>query len=66
MLADNSRLSRSPTRTRLKNGARRFVAEDDGSFGMGRMTQLKSRLQNPDAFIQAFRKYDDAVGWLMR
>ena len=51
-------------RDKIAGSRAAILAEDDGGFGMGRMTQLKSRLQNPDAFIQAFRNYDEAVAWL--
>ena len=42
------------------NSVAAIVVSDDAAFGMGRMTELR----NPDATIQTFRSYDDAVAWL--
>ena len=33
-------------------------------FGMGRMTELKTKLGNPRATIRPFRAYAEAVRWL--
>jgi hypothetical protein len=41
-----------------------IVVRDDSGFGMGRMTELKASLENPDAMIRPFRDYDEAVRWL--
>ena len=41
-----------------------IVVRDDSGFGMGRMTELKASLENPDAMIRPFRDYDQAVRWL--
>jgi hypothetical protein len=41
-----------------------IVVRDDSGFGMGRMTELKASIDNPDAAIRPFRQYDDAVRWL--
>jgi len=41
-----------------------IVVRDDTGFGMGRMTELKASIENPDAAIRPFRDYDDAVNWL--
>jgi hypothetical protein len=40
------------------------LVSDDAGFGMARMMELKSQLDNPTATIRAFRTYDDAVRWL--
>ena len=46
-------------------GTRAAIAvRDDSGFGMGRMTELKASLENPDAMIRPFRGYDEAVRWL--
>jgi hypothetical protein len=41
-----------------------IVVRDDSGFGMGRMTELKASIENPDAAIRPFRDYDDAGRWL--
>jgi hypothetical protein len=41
-----------------------IVVRDDTGFGMGRMTELKASIENPDAAIRPFRDYHDAVHWL--
>lgn len=41
-----------------------IVVRDDSGFGMGRMTELRASIENPDAVIRPFRVYDDAVRWL--
>ena len=41
-----------------------IVVRDDSGFGMGRMTELRASVDNPDASIRPFRDYDDAVRWL--
>ena len=41
-----------------------IVVRDDSGFGMGRMTELRASVDNPDAMIRPFRDYDDAVRWL--
>ena len=41
-----------------------IVVKDDSGFGMGRMTELKSALENPDSTIRVFRSYDEGVRWL--
>jgi hypothetical protein len=41
-----------------------IVVRDDTGFGMGRMTELRASVDNPDATIRPFRDYDDAVRWL--
>ena len=41
-----------------------IVVNDDAGFGMGRMTQMKAALENPDSTIRVFRSYEDAVRWL--
>jgi hypothetical protein len=41
-----------------------IVVRDDSGFGMGRMTELKSALDNPASAIRVFRDYDEAVRWL--
>ena len=41
-----------------------IVVSDDAAFGMGRMTELKSQLDNADSTIRVFRSYDAAVPWL--
>jgi hypothetical protein len=40
------------------------VVTDDAAFGMARMVELKSQLDNPSAAIRVFRTYEDAVRWL--
>ena len=40
------------------------VVSDDSGFGMGRMTELKSALDNPGSTIRVFRSYDEGVRWL--
>ena len=47
-------------REALADSVAAIVADDDAGFGMARMTALR----NPDATIEAFRSYDDAVAWL--
>jgi len=41
-----------------------IVVKDDSGFGMGRMTELKSALENPASTIRVFRDYDEGVRWL--
>ena len=41
-----------------------IVVNDDAVFGMGRMTQLRSRLEMPNTTVRLFRRYDEAVAWL--
>jgi hypothetical protein len=41
-----------------------IVVGDDSGFGMGRMTELKSALENPASTIRVFRNYDEGVRWL--
>jgi hypothetical protein len=41
-----------------------IVVRDATGFGMGRMTELKASVDNPNAAIRPFRDYDDAVRWL--
>jgi hypothetical protein len=41
-----------------------IVVGDDSGFGMGRMTELKSALENPASTIRVFRDYDEGVRWL--
>ncbi len=41
-----------------------IVVRDDTGFGMGRMTELKASIENPNAAIRPFRDYDGAVRWL--
>jgi len=41
-----------------------IVVRDDSGFGMARMTELKSALENPASTIRVFRDYDEAVRWL--
>jgi hypothetical protein len=40
------------------------AVSDDGAFGMGRMMELKSQLDNPTSTIRVFRSHDEAVRWL--
>jgi hypothetical protein len=44
----------------LLNSLRAILVSDDAGFGMARMTALR----NPDATIQTFRSYEQAVAWL--
>jgi hypothetical protein len=41
-----------------------IVVSDEVSFGMGRMTELRTELRNPDSTRRTFRGYDEAVAWL--
>lgn len=41
-----------------------IVVSDDSGFGMGRMTELKSALENPASTIRVFRSYDEGARWL--
>lgn len=41
-----------------------IVVSDDASFGMGRMTELRTELTNPASKRRTFRDYDAAVRWL--
>ncbi len=41
-----------------------IVVSDDASFGMGRMTELRTELTNPGSKRRTFRDYDAAVSWL--
>jgi hypothetical protein len=40
------------------------VVSDDGAFGMSRMTEIKSSVENPDIAICTFRRYEEAEAWL--
>jgi hypothetical protein len=48
----------------LGGSRRAILVKDDAGFGMGRMTELTSALENPDSAIHVFRSYDEAVSWL--
>jgi hypothetical protein len=53
------------THQRALAGSRRaIVVSDDAGFGMARMTELKSALENPDSLAHVFRSYAEAVQWL--
>lgn len=41
-----------------------IVVSDEVSFGMGRMTQLRTEATNPGSQRRVFRQYDEAVRWL--
>ena len=50
---------------RALSGSRTAIlVSEDAAFGMGRMTELKSELDNSDAAIRVFRNHDEAVRWL--
>lgn len=50
---------------RALSGSRRAIlVSDDTAFGMGRMTELKSKLHNADSAIRVFRNFEEAVLWL--
>ena len=51
-------------RTELAGGRAAILVNDDVNFGMGRMTQLRSKLEIPNTTIRAFRSYSEAVTWL--
>jgi len=51
-------------RTELAGGRAAILVNDDVDLGMGRMTQLRSRLEIPNTTIRAFRSYAEAVLWL--
>jgi hypothetical protein len=48
----------------LAGSLRAIVVSDDVGFGMARMTELKSALENPDSVARVFRSYSEAVLWL--
>ena len=48
----------------LSGSRRAIVVRDDAAFGMARMTQLMSRLDNADSTVRVFRDYDEAILWL--
>jgi hypothetical protein len=48
----------------LAGSRRAILAGDDAGFGMGRMTELMSQLENADSTVRVFRTYDAAVEWL--
>jgi hypothetical protein len=48
----------------LSGSRRAILASDDAGFGMGRMTELMSQLENSDSMVRVFRTYDAAVEWL--
>lgn len=48
----------------LSGSRRAIVVSDDAGFGMARMTELKSALENPDSKARVFRSYSEAVVWL--
>ena len=48
----------------LAGGRAAILVSDEVNFGMGRMTQLRSRLEIPNTTIRTFRSYDDAIAWL--
>ena len=50
--------------TALSGSRRAIVVSDDAGFGMARMTELKSALENPDSLARVFRSYSEAVAWL--
>jgi hypothetical protein len=41
-----------------------ILVRDDAGFGMGRMTEFRVKVENPDVTIRTFRDYDRAVTWL--
>ena len=51
-------------RAALSGSRRAILVSDDAGFGMGRMTELKSQLENPDSTARVFRNYEEAVLWL--
>ena len=48
----------------LGHGRAAIITDGDLSFGMGRMTQLKSATQVPSLMIRTFREYDAGARWL--
>jgi len=48
----------------LAGGRAAILVSDEVNFGMGRMTQLRSRLEIPNTTIRTFRSYDEAIAWL--
>ena len=48
----------------LSGSRRAIVVGDDAAFGMARMTELKSTLENPDSMARVFRSYSEAILWL--
>jgi hypothetical protein len=48
----------------LSGSLRAILVSDDAGFGMARMTELKSALENPDSMARVFRRYSEAVLWL--
>jgi len=48
----------------LAGGRAAILVSDEANFGMGRMTQLRSRLEIPNTTIRTFRSYDEAIAWL--
>ncbi len=49
----------------LAQGRGAIVVRDDTGFGMGRMMQLRTQVNNPDTLICVFRDYADAIKWLV-
>lgn len=50
--------------TALAGSRTAVLVNDDAAFGMARMTEMRSALENPDSTIRAFRGYQEAVHWL--
>ena len=50
--------------TALAGSRTAVLVNDDAAFGMARMTEMKSALENPGSTIRVFRGYDEAVQWL--
>jgi hypothetical protein len=48
----------------LSGSRRAILVSDDAAFGMARMTELKSELENPDSTVRVFRDYSEAALWL--
>ena len=48
----------------LAGGRAAVLVTDDASLEMGRMAQLRSRLEIPNTTVRAFRSYEQAVRWL--
>jgi hypothetical protein len=51
--------------TALAGSRTAVLVNDDAAFGMARMTEMRSALENPDSTIRVFRGYDEAVRWLI-